>query len=68
MYVSIERIAAIKKRTAKQNAMRGAFNVIASNNLLCEIVSRSGCEYCISMLLIFQILFRIHLVSVIKCY
>ena len=31
-----------------------AKNVIASNNLLCEIVSCSSCEYCISMFLIFQ--------------
>ena len=45
-FVSIERIAVIKKR--KQNAMRVTLNVSASNNLLCAIVSRSGCEYFIS--------------------
>ena len=44
----------MKKRenTGKQNAMRVAFNMSASNNLLCEIVSRSdcasACEHCIS--------------------
>ena len=48
LYICKERIAVIKKRTGKQNAMRVALNVIACNNLLCEIVSRSGCEYCIS--------------------
>ena len=53
-FVSIERIAAIKKREnkGKQNAMRVSLNVSASNNLLCEIVSRSGfasaCEYSVS--------------------
>ena len=50
----IERIAAIKKRenTGKQNAMRVALNESASNNPLCEIVSRYGfasaCEHCTS--------------------
>ena len=54
IYVSIERIAAIKQRenTGKQNATGVALNVSAFNiNVLCEIVSRSGfasaCEYCI---------------------
>ena len=41
-------IAAKRKRTVKQNAMRFALNVIASYNLLSEIDSRSRCEYCIS--------------------
>ena len=56
IYVSIERIAAIKKpeKTGKQNAMRVAFKVSTSNNLLCAIVPRSDFastyEYCISSL------------------
>ena len=67
------------KETGEQNAMRVDLNVSAFINLLCEFVSRSSfasaCEYCISSLGIFvifehpvQILFRVHLVSVIKCY
>ena len=43
IYILLFWIAAIKKRITKQNAMRVSLNVIASNNLLCEIVSRSSC-------------------------
>ena len=32
----------------RADVMRVDLNVSASNNLLCEIVSRSGGEYCIS--------------------
>ena len=45
-FVSTGWIAAIKER--RENAMQVSLNVSASNNLLCEIVSRSGCKYCIS--------------------
>ena len=41
-FVSIDRIAAIK------NGMRVALKVSASDNLLCKIISCSGCEYYIS--------------------
>ena len=50
-FVSIPRIQCSDKETGEQNAMRFALDVSASNNLLCEFVSRCGfadaCEYCI---------------------
>ena len=36
------------KLLVSQSTMRVSLSVSASNNLLCEIVSRSGREYCIS--------------------
>ena len=51
MYVSMEQITVMKKpeKTGKQNAMRVSLNLSASNNLLREILCRSGfasgCEY-----------------------
>ena len=54
----------IKKR--KQNAMRVSLNVSASNKLF--LAPAANIVFLVLLIfLIVQILFRIHLVSVIKC-
>ena len=65
IYVSIEGIAAIKKH--KQNAMRVSLNVSASNNRAHFFLAPAANSVFL-ILFIFQMLFRIHVVSVIKCY